>query len=485
MPGTATHPLSPRRPAGSLPRRCLAAALRSVALASVASAPAVWAQEAAAPTRPVPLFNRWQEDWSPMADPALRTRPGDALKYIALDAGDPASYLSLGLNWRERAEYNDAVAFGVGTRRDSYLIQRVQLHADLHLGQHWQLFAQLEDARDYGKRSTSPVDRNPGDLRLAFVAYTHALEGGTFKARVGRQEFAFDLQRFVSVRDGPNVRQAFDAVWADWETGRWRFLGFVSQPVQYADAHPFDDTSNHRLRFSTLRVERLVFGNQELSAYYALYARDGARYLDGRGSERRHVLDTRYAGAARGLDWDLEAMAQRGSVGAKAIRAWAVGTRAGYTFAALPWRPRPGLQVDAASGDRHRGDGTLGTFNPLFPNGYYVALAGYTGFTNFIHVKPSLTVKPLARLTLMAALGLQWRATTADAVYTQPNVAVPGTAGTGGRWTGAYGQLRVDYGFNANLTGAIEAVHFRIGDALRQAGAHDSNYLGLELKLAW
>ena len=61
-------------------------------------------------------------------------------------------------------------------------------------------------------------------------------------ARVGRQDFLFDLQRFVSSRDGPNVRQSFDAVWADWETGTWRLIGFVSRPVQYFDERPFDDT---------------------------------------------------------------------------------------------------------------------------------------------------------------------------------------------------------------------------------------------------
>nr|WP_281034719.1 alginate export family protein [Rhizobium ruizarguesonis] len=34
------------------------------------------------------------------------------------------------------------------------------------------------------------------------------------KASCGRQDFAFALQRFVSSRDGPNVRQSF-TVWAD------------------------------------------------------------------------------------------------------------------------------------------------------------------------------------------------------------------------------------------------------------------------------
>jgi len=43
------------------------------------------------------------------------------------------------------------------------------------------------------------------------------------------------------------------------------------------------------------------------------------------------------------------------------------------------WAPRLGLQIDAASGDHKAGDNTLGTFNPLFPNGYYFTLAGYTG----------------------------------------------------------------------------------------------------------
>lgn len=90
-----------------------------------------------------------------------------------------------------------------------------------------------------------------------------------------------------------------------------------------------------------------------------------------------------------GYDWDLEAMAQTGTLGSKDIQAWGGGSRLGYTWQSIPWAPRLGLQLDVASGDRHRGDGKLGTFNPLFPNGYYFSLAGYTGYSNLIHVKPS------------------------------------------------------------------------------------------------
>ncbi|WP_199100606.1 alginate export family protein [Dyella sp. ASV21] len=437
-------------------------------------------------TRPALRSNRWQEDWSALADPAQRMQWGDALKYIALSSDDPLSYLSLGANLRERVEVSDAPNFGAGgARNNTYVLQRLQVHADLRFATYWQAFVQVEDARTVNKRVIGGADRNPWDLRLAFVAYVRTFDAGTFKARAGRQDFAFDLQRFVSLRDGPNVRQSFDAIWADWETGAWRFIGFVSQPVQYSDAHPFDDTSNRHFRFDTLRVERLLWGQDELSAYYSLYSRDQARYLDAVGDEHRDVYDLRFAGRAGALDWDLEGMTQRGHVGDARIDAWGAGARMGYTWGFAPWKPRLGLQLDAASGDRHRNDGTLGTFNPLFPNGYYFTLAGFTGYTNLRHIKPSLTVTPMSRLTLMGAVGFQWRESTQDAVYVQPNIPLPGTAGQGGHWTGVYEQLRADYAFNANFTGAVEAVHFDVGRAIQMAGGRDGDYLGVELKFMW
>ncbi|MGJ5066820.1 alginate export family protein [Bradyrhizobium oligotrophicum] len=463
------------RMAGALTRTAAALAMVAVSCGLAAAEDA----------RPAIRTNRWQEDWSVLANPALRTEPFDPIKYIPLQAGVPQSYVSFGMTLRERFESLDAASFGIGgAKPDQHVLQRLQIHADAHFDEHWQAFVQLEDARAFGKATITSVDQNPLDLRLAFLAYVNATEQGTFKARVGRQDFDFDLQRFVSSRDGPNVRQSFDALWADWESGPWRFIGFVSQPVQYKLVRPFDDTSNGSFLFHTFRVERQVLGTNELSSYYSYYQRDDARFLDAAGLEQRHVLDIRFAGKLAGFDWDLEAMGQAGSVGATQIRAWGAGARAGYTFADVAWQPRIGLQLDGASGDRHPGDGKIETFNPLFPNGYYFTLAGFTGYTNLIHLKPSLTVKPMTDLSFMAAIGLQWRATNADAIYVQPNVAVAGTAGQGSSWSGAYAQLRADYRFNANLTGALEAVHYEIGDTLRRAGGHDSNYIGIELKYA-
>ena len=45
------------------------------------------------PERPAIKLNRWQEDWSVLADPRLRTEPLDNLKYIPLNRDDPKSYM--------------------------------------------------------------------------------------------------------------------------------------------------------------------------------------------------------------------------------------------------------------------------------------------------------------------------------------------------------------------------------------------------------
>jgi hypothetical protein len=121
----------------------------------------------------------------------------------------------------------------------------------------------------------------------------------------------------------------------------------------------------------------------------------------------------------------------------------------------------------------------------LFPNGYYFTLAGFTGYVNLFHLKPSLTVKPASNLSVMGALGFQWRETTADAIYVQPNIPVAGTAGKGSAWSGAYAQLRMDYRFDAHLADIARYQDFinrKLYDLLlmAQATAKANNHIAIE-----
>ena len=421
-----------------------------------------------------------------LADPALRDMPGDALKYISLSDEDPKRYLSFGLTLRERYEYNDAPRLATTSSGEiDYLIHRLELHADAHITDRMRVFVQVENALAPGLANPGPADANKLDLRVAFVDGNFDAGDGLVKWRVGRQEMAFDLQRFISVRDGPNVRQAYDAIWSDYERGDWRISGFASQPVQYRNESAFDDFSDRHLTYGGIRAERSNVAGGEVSATFSEYRNDNAHFPSASGEEHRRNLDVRYAGAAHNVDWDFEAMRQAGSLGGKSISAWAIGTLAGYTFRNAQWTPRLGLQLDAASGDRDVHDDRVGTFNPMFPNGYYETLSGYTGYANFIHLKPSLTVVPAPGLKLLCAIGELWRQTTRDAVYAQPSIALPGTAGEPGRRSATYTELRIDWALSRSTTLALETERYQIAQVVRDAGGRDSTYLGAEVRWGW
>jgi hypothetical protein len=427
------------------------------------------------PDRPAIMFNRWQEDWSVLADPRVPRQPFDFRNTSPLRRRMPTSISRWG-HVRERFETNDHL-FGLGPSSNvSYLLSRPK-PTPTSASVSTSGLAQLQSDFAPWKSPLSPPDRNRLDLEQAFAVMTYPVGDGTLKLRLGRQQMAFDLQRFVSVRDGPNVRQSYDALWADYELGPWRFIGFYSWPVQTRDERVFDDASGHELTFGGLRVELQLSRSISIAAYYARFGKDQASYLSATGDEHRDIFDVHFTGTAGRFDWDVEGMVQLGHVGSQSIFAWGMGSVAGYTFAGTGWTPRIGLQVDVASGDDNRSDQTLGTFNPLFPNGAYLTLAGYTGYVNFVHVKPSLTLHPSSAVKLMVAVAPQWRQTTADAVYAQPNIPVPNTAGTPGSYTGTYGQVRLDWQVSRSTSVALEAVHFQVGDVIRNAGGRDSNYV--------
>ena len=97
------------------------------------------------PERPAILFNRWQEDWSVLADPNVPRQPFDAFKYIPLSAGDPSTYLSFGADTRERFESDNAQGFRTGPNRgQNYVISRNEVHADLRIASQIQVFVQLQ-----------------------------------------------------------------------------------------------------------------------------------------------------------------------------------------------------------------------------------------------------------------------------------------------------------------------------------------------------
>ena len=164
-------------------------------------------------------------------------------------------------------------------------------------------------------------------------------------------------------------------------------------------------------------------------------------------------------------------MGQTGVIGGKDIRAWAVGARTGYTFAQFAWQPRLGCRSMPLRETTIPATTCSGPSIRCFRTAIISRWPGFTGYVNLFHVKPSLTVKPAyqtcrswARSASSGARPRRMRSTCSPTFRSPapPAKAAPGRAPTG--------NLRVDYRFNAHLTGALEAVHYKIGDTIRSGG---------------
>ena len=362
----------------------------------------------------------------------------------------------------------------------------MEAHADLRIAGQVQMFLQLQSDTAPGKEPRSPVDQDRLGIEQGFVAVSEPLGGGEVGIRIGRQENGFDLQRFLSVRDGPNVRQSYDGVSIAYTRGPWRFITLYTHPVENRDFSYFDDYSSPHLMLDLVRIERQVTSSSSLSAYVGQFRQDDVRFPSVSGNERRDLVEIRYAGVSGRVDWDAEAMSQNGSIGAQAIRAWATGVVIGRTLDSMRFRPRVSVQFDAASGDKSPTDDQLNTFNTLFPSGgHYFTTAGYTTYANLVHIKTALSLSPLTNMKLSSAIGVEWRETIADAIYTLPDVPIPDTAGRGGRYVGTYCQFRADWGLTPHIALALEAVHFVAGTTVVSVGGGDTNYLGIEVRYGW
>ncbi len=335
-----------------------------------------------------------------LADPAVPREPMDEFKYIPLSDDDPRTYLSLGVNIRERLETNDTNFGTGGNRQNGYVLSRAETHADLRVAGQIQVFFQLQSDTAPGKDRLSPVDQDRLGIEQGFVAVSEPCGDGAVLVRVGRLEIGFDLQRFLSARDGPNVRQSYDGVSVAYTLGPWRVNALYTHPVENRDSSSFDDYSGPRLSFDLLRLARELTTSSSLSTYVGEFRQDDVRFPSASGNERRDLVEFRYTGVSGRVDWDAEAMSQSGRIGAQAIRAWATGAVIGRTFGSTRFQPRLSLQFDAASGDKSPTDHQLDTFNPLFPSGYYFTTAGYTTYANLVHVKTGLSVNPLTNVRL-------------------------------------------------------------------------------------
>lgn len=419
-----------------------------------------------------PRLLRWTEDYS-----LLRVEPHEfprTLKFIPLrDEG--TTYLSLGGELRERIDAYDHPLFGL-TSAGAYasLQSRFLIHGDLHDGPDRRLFVQLgafdEQGREPGERT---FDEGALDVQLVFADF------GTpewMQLRVGRQEIVLPGARNAAVREATNIRRAFDGVKLGLARETYAIDLFVASAVEleddYFSDHP-DENEQFWGAYATTIDEFLT--DVTVDFFYLGRRREDALYAEGVGDEVRHMVGTRIALVRGAYDLDAQAAIQFGRFGDGDILAWHLAADAGYSLDEDPLSPRLSLRLEVASGDRRNGDGDLGTYHPLYPNGTYVTDAAILLPGNSIDLQPAVTVTPAKGLKLSAGIDLFWRLDKDDAVYQPANVPLVGPGGAG-RFVSAQPFLRAVWRPSpyVEVTGAVS--YATAGDVIDAAGGHALTY---------
>lgn len=432
---------------------------------------------------PAPIgykINRQDEDWSSFKDKTKRVDWSDHLKYISL--GKENFYLSIGGEARPFYEFFRNENWGGAARDDNgWVLQRYMLHADFRLGSRLRIFAQIKSGlindRTGGARG---ADLDKLDLHQLFFDYKFVeTKDESLSLRAGRQELNFGSSRLVGVREGPNVRQSFDAIRVSGKFTGWDLTAFIAKPVSTAEG-VFDDRAINAQTFGgfyAVSPQGFLTKAGKIDLYYFGLDKKTARFNQGTGREIRHTLGTRIWNNENALDYNFEFAYQFGEFGTGKISAWTAASDTGYTFRKRIWKPRLGLKADATSGDKDPRDRNLQTFNALFPRGAYFGQLSPIGPFNHLDLHAVLTLKPTEKLTVNLDYINFWRTSTRDGIYNVSGALLRSANNSRARFIGWQYAVEGSYQFDRHASLTINYSRFNVGGFLRQSPpAENTNY---------
>lgn len=445
--------------------------------------------EAAPDPHPPPnILLRYNERYDYLANPRNREDFLDPLKYISLDSGDEQSYLSFGGELRERYQNFNNAAIGpvTGELDQSYLLQKITLHADLHVDPRLRLFAEGISGLRFGDLKDAPASQqDPLDVQQGFVEYTAGEldgQGPRLTWRFGRLEMYYGSGRLIATREPPNIPYNFDGVQLGASWRNVRIHVFAVHPVVQHEYHLDTDSGSNVLWGLYTSLPGAWSVPAKLDIYYLGARNAQASYATGRGAELRHTFGTRWHGKAGAWDYDWEPVYQTGDFTGRRILAWTLAADTGYTISGLDWRPRVALKADIASGDR--GGKSFGSFNPLYYKSGYFDDASLIRPINIDDLHPSLQLPISTAYTLTLAADFLWRYSVKDAVYNSTSGVElkprPGPAYIGKTLESAF-----TWKAGRHFTGTLSYVHLYAGESTRLNGGHDVDYLGSWVTFTW
>jgi hypothetical protein len=392
----------------------------------------------------------------------------DKIKFLPLDKKSNL-VLSLGGELRSQYQYFKNENWGdIENDNNGFILNRALLHSDLKFKKQFRLFSQLQSSTAISRIDPNAVENNPLDIHQLFFDFKFNLNKNNMLIRFGRQEVLFGSQRLVSVREGPNNRQSFDAVRVALKNNNFKSDAFYSQYVKNQNGY-FNDRLNPNTKlYGLYNVVNKVPFIQNIDFYYLGLKRVGAEFDDEDGNESRHSIGTRIWSKNKNWNYDFEAIYQFGSIKNKTIEAWTISLNTNYQFDTFKYKPKIGLKTEIISGDKTYDDDKLQTFNPLFPRGAYFGLAAIIGPSNLIDFHPSIDFELHKGMNLSIDYDLFWRFSKNDGIY-QPNTKlIYSGRNTSKKYIGNQLGIALDYDIKKWFAIRIEGTWFKAHNYLKE-----------------
>ena len=442
------------------------------------------------PERPAYQDRRFDEDWSKLKDADL-SGMWDRLKFVPLNESENV-WLTFAGQARGRSEYYNQFQFGDSKpdHSDGYSLSRVRLSADLHATKYFRAFAEGKGSQSTNRDLTGGRAANVDnvDLQNLFADVVVPLGGpATVAVRGGRQELLFGAQRLVGPSDWTNVRRTFQGGSANIRAIGWSVSPMWTELVMFQQHGLSNASSNHKLygaygsgpAFKTVKADLYWLGvNNASAAFNQTSGHEKRQTIGGRLWRRaQSVHQAHIHDHLPGLDFDLEAAGQFGTLGGEDIRAWMISANGGYTFETR-LSPRAFVTFDYASGDDAPG-GHVGTFNQLYPTNHtYLGAMDYVGRQNVLSPSGGVSLKPIKRLSVLYTQFLFWRANDHDALYGNGGGVFRSGIGTTARYVGTESDLIATYQIDPRILGYVSYNHFFSGEFIKQTGpSRGSDYV--------
>ena len=424
---------------------------------------------------------RYDDDFSSVKKDSVK-KGFNQLKYIPVGTNNSISF---GGELREQFQVYNNINFGDVPPTFKFtsvnqLWHRLMVHSNIELGSHFRFFIQLNNTlRFFNDNPIVPeIDENQLSLHQAFAE----LKVTNWNFRLGHQEMYYGNHRLITVREGPNTRQAFNGLVVKHKFKNGSIDLFAVSKV-VSKSYVFDDQSMHDGLYGIYGTH--YFSNHKMGLDYFLvdFQSKARMYNYQSGFEDRQTGGIRLFSNLKTVNFELESGYQTGKFNDLTIDAYSV--LADVNVAVVPSKKGLiGFAANVASGDRNSKDGKLNTYNSLYAKPAF-GLAVPIGATNMVSLSPYVKINPIQKLNVLAQLFFMSRNSNQDGTYSpgmienrpKPN----GLLVSDKKTLGQFYVLETNYQQTKNLSFSFDASYFSAGSYPKATGkGKDVTYLSFK-----